>query len=112
MKSEKKQNMKQIVFLCIIFLIMLIVLGIFFSSNTAKMNKKVKEVSSMNREKMVTAVCVKKDSTLWDIATEYYTSEYEDVNELIEEIKESNGMQKDTIHEGAYIIVPYYASCE
>ena len=31
------------------------------------------------------------------------------MNEYIEEIKDSNGMVSDTIHTGNFIIVPYYA---
>ena len=35
-----------------------------------------------------------------------------DIDELIEEIKISNGMTTDTIHAGHYLIVPHYVSYE
>jgi hypothetical protein len=36
------------------------------------------------------------------------TDEYDDMNEYIKEIKDSNGMDSDDIHVGNFIIVPYY----
>ena len=93
-------------------MIMLVVLGNFFLRNSIGVDNKKSSVSSIKREKVVTTVCIKKDSTLWDIAAEYCTEEYQDVGELVEEIKVSNGMKQNTIHEGAYLIVPYYVSGE
>lgn len=112
MICEKMKNMKQVISFSAIFIIISVFLGFFLFLNNTETSRKLPPVSSMHRKKVVTTVCVKKDSTLWDIATEYYTSEYEDVTELIEEIKVSNGIKQNTIYEGAYIIVPYYASCE
>ncbi len=60
------------------------------------------------RVKQVISMKIQKGDTLWSIAKEYITEEYEDMNEYIREIKSSNGLVSDTIHEGAYLIVPYY----
>lgn len=60
------------------------------------------------RIKRVASIEIQKGDTLWSIASDYITDEYEDVNEYIEEIKFSNGLTSDTIHAGNYIIVPYY----
>ena len=111
--TVKKKIVKQKVFLYVIFIIMLRILGYgFLYCNTVDKTPQDKVYSTTHREKVVITICVEKNSTLWDIAAEYYSEEYTDVNEMIEEIKMSNGIKKDTIHEGAYLIVPHYVSCE
>jgi cell division protein YceG involved in septum cleavage len=62
------------------------------------------------REKMVKSVKIESGDTLWSIANDYMTKEYSDITLYIEEIKRSNGLADDTIHEGHYIIVPYYTN--
>lgn len=56
----------------------------------------------------VESVYIEEGDSLWSIANTYYTNDYESVADLIDEIKESNGLTTDTIHAGNYIIVPYY----
>ena len=70
----------------------------------------VKAEKSPSREKLVTSVMIEKGDSLWSIASEYITEEYADMNKYIYEIKKSNGLTSDAIHEGCYIIVPYYTS--
>ena len=36
------------------------------------------------------------------------TDDYDDINEYILEVKNTNGLSTDTIHAGHYLIVPYY----
>jgi hypothetical protein len=60
------------------------------------------------RAKLVTSIEVKKGDTLWSIASDFISDEYNDMNEYITEIKVSNGMTSDDIHAGNFIIVPYY----
>ena len=69
---------------------------------------KVTAERALEREKTVTSVKIEKGDSLWSIASHYFTDEYKDMNVYIEEIKLSNGLTSDTIHEGRYIIVPYY----
>ncbi|GAA4653162.1 hypothetical protein GCM10023142_03000 [Anaerocolumna aminovalerica] len=64
---------------------------------------------SPTKEKLVTSVRIKEGDSLWSIAERYMTEEYSDIYTYINEIKRSNGLTSDVIHEGAYIIVPYYA---
>lgn len=67
-------------------------------------------VGMENREKVFSAILIEKNDTLWEIATEYYSYEYEDLNDYIEEIKRTNGMKDDSITEGQYLIIPYFES--
>jgi cell division protein YceG involved in septum cleavage len=86
-----------------LFLLLLILLSMFFFTRT------VTAKGSHDRVKLVTSVEVKKGDTLWSIAANYLTDEYDDIADYIEELKKSNGLTNDTIHAGNYIIVPYYA---
>lgn len=62
----------------------------------------------IEREKLVTSIRIEKGDSLWSIASRYITEENKDINAYIEEIKCSNGLTSDTIHEGRYLIIPYY----
>ena len=86
-----------------LILIIVVMFSLFFFSKT------VTAQGRRDRVKLVTSVEVKKGDTLWSIASGYMTCEYDDMNEYVEEIKESNGLTSDTIHAGNYIIVPYFA---
>lgn len=46
--------------------------------------------------------------TLWGIAEEYFTDEYEDIDNYIKVIMRANSLQSTTIHKGNYLIIPYY----
>lgn len=61
------------------------------------------------KEKLVTSVRIEEGDSLWSIAERHITEEYSDIRTYINEIKRSNGLTSDVIHEGAYIIVPYYS---
>ncbi len=83
-------------------LLMVLIVSVFCVTKTVTAQR------ATDRTKLVTCIEVKKGDTLWDIASAYFTEEYDDLNEYIEEIKDSNGIVSDEIHTGNYIIVPYY----
>lgn len=85
-----------------VFIFTVILLS-FFTISTQVIAEK-----SPSREKLATSVRIEKGDTLWSVAERYMTEEYSDINTYINEIKRSNGLTSDVIHEGAYIIVPYY----
>ena len=60
--------------------------------------------------KYYTSIQVQKGDTLWDIACNYMTDEYENVNEYIAEICEINHLAESDIHSGQYLTIPYYSS--
>jgi cell division protein YceG involved in septum cleavage len=95
-------NKKRIWRLGVAVLLLVIIFSVFFITKTVTAQR------AADRSKLVTTVEVKKGDTLWDIASLYFTDEYDDLNEYIEEIKDSNGLVSDEIHAGNYIIIPYY----
>lgn len=88
-----------------IILFLLVFTNIFISTQVS-----AKKLS--HREKVVTSVKIQKGDSLWSIANEYISDEYDDMNSYIDEIKRTNGLTDDTIHEGRFIIVPYYKTTE
>lgn len=110
---NKIWEQKDLIFIGALFIIRVLVFTtLLMNMNLVKNVQNSEESTKANREKIVTTIYVEKDSTLWDIAKRYYTEEYRDLNDMIEEIKQSNGMEKDIIHEGAYLIIPHYVDCE
>lgn len=61
-----------------------------------------------NNNKIYTSIQIEEGDSLWSIAKDYYTDDFSDYNELIDEIKSINNMKDDNIKTGCYIIVPHY----
>ena len=78
--------------------------------STLFITKTVTAQRNTERTKLVACVEIKKGDTLWEIASRYISEEYEDMNDYIKEIMNSNGLITDEIHAGNYIIVPYYSN--
>lgn len=72
--------------------------------------KTVASASTTKDEKYVMSIRIEKGDTLWGIAKENITSHYESIDEYIEEIMECNSLTSDTIHEGQFLIIPYYST--
>ena len=69
---------------------------------------KVLSSSDIRPEKIETCVSVEKADTLWTLASRYYTKEYQSIGELVNEIKQTNGLEDDKIYAGSHLIVPHY----
>lgn len=61
--------------------------------------------------KYYTSIQIQSGDTLWDLANDYITTEYQSINDYINEVKNLNSLETDDIHEGQYLTVPYY-SCK
>ncbi|BCN30713.1 cell division suppressor protein YneA [Anaeromicropila herbilytica] len=90
-----------------LFILLLIVFVLFFTFFFV-----TKTVFASNSKatspKLVTSITIERGDTLWSIATSYMSSEYDNVDQYISEIKQSNGLMSDTIHVGEHLIIPYY----
>ena len=60
------------------------------------------------KEKYYTSVMVEPGDSLWTLANEYRTEDFRDNNSYIKEVKKLNHMTSDQIHEGSYLVLPYY----
>ena len=52
----------------------------------------------------------KSGDSLWSIAEEYITVDYENIYEYIEEVKEMNHLHSDFLKSGTRLCIPYYSS--
>lgn len=59
-------------------------------------------------DKCYKSVEIQKGDSLWSIAKTYYSSQWDSIEEYIEELKVFNGLHTDEIIAGHYIAVPYY----
>ncbi len=65
------------------------------------------KTDSEEREVYYELVDITKGDTLWTIA-EKYNTEFDDVREYVEVLKEFNNMSGDNIRSGDKIIIPVY----
>lgn len=85
---------------------MIIVFAIVLTNvtNTKGANSKAHEY------KYYISVQVEEGDTLWSIAEDYMTVEYDTIGDYISEVKRINNLGDDTIYAGNYIIVPHYSN--
>ncbi len=99
-----KNRFLRIISLLSILFILLSTVGIISSTAMAS--------DIETRYKYITKIEVKYGDTLWDIANEYLTEEYDDINEYIKEIMFTNNLKSNKIIAEQILIIPYYSSVE
>lgn len=105
MRSRREAVRNQrIVFMSIIVIGVFVIIGsVLFGTIKAQ------AASSAPSYKYYTSVQIEKGDTLWEIAGNYITDEYKDMNAYIEEICSINHIADKDIHAGQYITIPYYS---
>ena len=92
-----------------VILVLAAVVGLIIFRITAQpANADSNDTSS--RYKYYTSVCVESGDSLWSIAEEYITVDYENSYEYIEEVKEMNHLHSDFLKSGTRLCIPYYSS--
>jgi hypothetical protein len=87
--------------------VLIIAAGVFFINS----DKKDSSVSASSYNvKYYTCIDIQDNDTLWSIADEYITEEYEDRDAYISEVKFINDLTDDKIYSGATLIIPYYSA--
>lgn len=84
------------------------VLGIL-NMTGAKTNSPKAEAATSN-QKHYKCITIDADDTLWTIAQENYSEEYDSYEDYIDEVKFINNLTNDTIYNGATLVVPYYSA--
>ncbi len=54
------------------------------------------------------SIIIQPGDTLWDIALEYKTDDYGSTQEYVDELKEINSLESDSIQESQYLMIAYY----
>ena len=93
------------------FFLLAVILGVLgmvliFPLNIAEVN--ATESINISSHKYFTSYVVEKNDTLWDIAEEYMSPEYDSIYEYIDEVMKSNHLKSTDIRYGQMLILPYY----
>lgn len=72
------------------------------------MSVSVQAYAAPGRTECFTSIQVQHGESLQTISARYYSREYKSREAHMQRIKNMNHMTSDTVHEGAYLIVPYY----
>lgn len=93
-------------FVVALLAICMLFLGVFIGS------RRMAEVEAQGyypeRQKFYTSIEVEEGDTLWAIADEYMTEEYEDREAFMDEVREMNNLTGSIIRTGSTLLVPYY----
>ena len=93
-------------FVLVLLAVCMLFLGVYIgSSRVAQVEAKT---ADWNIEKYYTSILVEEGDTLWSIADEYMTSEYEDRDSFMDEVREMNHLTGSIIHAGSTLLIPYY----
>lgn len=87
----------------------MILFGVFAGSSIMAAGKS-KASAEHTSFKYYTSIQIKQGDTLWSIATDYISPEYDNIQTYIAEVKELNQLGHDDIHSGHYLMIPYYSS--
>ena len=93
---------------CMILAVLAVVIGIAvfrFTAQPAIADSR----SEAPRYKYYTSICVAPGDSLWSIAEEYMSSDYETVYDYISEVQEINHLSGDYLRAGTKLCVPYYS---
>ena len=93
-------------FVGIFSLFMILGLSAFYGSGLVSAHDNVKD--DPVRCKYYKSIQIHSGDTLWNIAEEYITEDYESVNDYITEVKKINKLSSDQIQDSQYQTVPYY----
>lgn len=109
-KSLKKAiSMKSTPIALILFAIILFWMGFITSTFLSKAHG-IRTEDETPRFKYITNIEVASGDTLWDIAGEYMSPEYENRYEYIREVCKINHLNSWNIEAGEYLVVPYFSS--
>jgi cell division protein YceG involved in septum cleavage len=65
---------------------------------------------SQTRVKAYKSIEIVNGDSLWSIATEHYTKDWNSIPDYIELIKNCNSLYEDEITAGCYLVIPYYTT--
>ena len=95
----RKQKREGLLLLFIILSVVIAVLCVTIKVNASQDDNKRIQVKS---------VLIESGDSLWGIAMENYSEDYESIEDYVDAIKECNHITTDKICTGSYLIVPYY----
>ncbi len=99
-RAIQKKRKEQFILLTVSFIIILsvsLIFGAFFVS--------ARENGSIDTDTHYKSIRIQSGDTLWDIARDNMTDEYDSIDEYIRSIKDINSLESDFIQSGQYLII-------
>ena len=106
--GKKRAELKKRTLLFAVITLLLVSLGVLFGSSLSAAAKS-NAANSRTAFKYYTSIQVEAGDSLWSIAEEYASPEYDTRESYMKEVAALNGLSDMTIHAGEYLTVPYYS---
>lgn len=108
MKKEKKiyrkqQNSKKKMMMLLATILFITIGSIGFGSSFSDAHESKEEQTIVYK-----SILIQSGDTLWDIAQEYKTNDYESTQDYVDELKRLNSLEADQIQESKYLTVACY----
>lgn len=104
----KKNTGVSLVFLYKIGFVVLFTVALILSIIFLLPERTAAAENDRNASYRIFSVEIESGDTLWTIAEEYYSEEFDSIQEYIREIKRMNNLSSDVLFEGAYLLIPCY----
>lgn len=88
--------------------IIVIALSVFLSDRLVSAHDNADSHSS-DRPKYYKSIQIKAGDTLWQIAEQNMSNEYDSITDYILEVKRINNLASDNIQSSQYLMIPYYS---
>lgn len=107
-KNKKKRaiRLKKLV-LGILTIVLIITLSILFSNRLVSAHDNIYKNQS-NKPKYYKSIQIQSGDTLWHIAQQNMSEEYDSITDYIIEVKRINNLASDNIQTNQYLTIPYY----
>ncbi|MGN0349015.1 MAG: LysM peptidoglycan-binding domain-containing protein [Roseburia sp.] len=105
MRNKRVAKMQRMIFASVFFFMILIAAGFLVFGVV-----RTKAADASPSYKYYTSIRIERGDTIWEIASDYLTDDYQDIEEYIEEICALNAISEDCIHAGRYLTLPYYSA--
>lgn len=107
MRAKRRRNAKKTNLFMLITLFIVVIGGVIltgFLSNATTISK-----TKDQKYKYYTSIKLEEGDSLWVIAEQYMTLEYNNIADYIAEVKSINSLSSDNITAGSFLTVPYYS---
>lgn len=94
-------------FLAALLAVCMLFLGVYIGSR--QLSQVEAQENTEAREKYYTSIQVEDGDTLWNIAEEYMTEDFEDRDSFMNEVRQMNNLTGSIIRSGDILLIPYYA---
>ena len=105
-RMNRQKEVRRNVIMLVVSLILVIVCVCFVFGFSAQAHDIHESVSY----KYFKSIYIEEGDSLWSIGQEYADEHYASVVAYINEVKQMNSLESDSIKTGSYLIVPYYST--